>query len=149
MCLTGGQQRADDRHVDCRLMVAAEEVIFPSQSYRPDDIFSQIVIPKQASVLQASHHVAPSGIGIRDGFPGLGVGTVLDTFRFHPHLHGVEMRLHPNVNIGEDSFLNTLLKHLFDNPLKDSGQKSSKGFSERCSSGVSKKAFSPIFKTSG
>ena len=61
MCLTGGQQRADDRHVDCRLMVAAEEIIFPSQSYRPDDIFSQIVILKQASVLQASHHVAPSG----------------------------------------------------------------------------------------
>ena len=34
----------------------------------------------------------------------------------------VEMRLHPNVNIGEDAFLNTLLKHLFDNPLKDSGE---------------------------
>ena len=88
MCLTGGQQRADDRHIDCRLMVSAEEIIFPSQSYRSDDIFSQIVIPKQASVLQTSHHVAPSGIGIRDSFPGLGVGTVLDTFRFHPHLHG-------------------------------------------------------------
>ena len=58
MCLTGGQQGADDRHIDCRLMVAAEEVIFPSQSYRSDDIFSQIVIPKQASVLQASHQVS-------------------------------------------------------------------------------------------
>ena len=122
MCLTGGQQRADDRHVDCRLMVAAEEVIFPSQSYRPDDIFSQIVIPKQASVLQACHHVVPSGIGICDRLSGQRARAVLDTFRFHPHLHGVEMRLHPNVNIGEDSFLNTLLKHLFDNPLKDSGE---------------------------
>ena len=28
MCLTGGQQGADDRHIDSRLMVAAEEVIF-------------------------------------------------------------------------------------------------------------------------
>lgn len=33
-----------------------------------------------------------------------------------------EMRLHPNVNIGEDAFLNTRLKHLLDNPLKDSGE---------------------------
>ena len=32
------------------------------------------------SVLQASHHVAPSGIGIRDGFPDLGAGTVLEPF---------------------------------------------------------------------
>ena len=92
MCLAGGQQREDDRHIDCRLMVSAEEIIFPSQGYRPDDIFGQIVIPKQASVLQTSYHVSPSGIGIRNGFPGLGVGTVLDTFRFHPHLYGIHDR---------------------------------------------------------
>ena len=73
-------------------MVAAEEVIFPSQSNRPDDIFSQIVIPEQASVLQTSHHVVPSGIGIRDGFPDLGIGAVLDSFRFHPHSHGIHDR---------------------------------------------------------
>lgn len=73
-------------------MVAAEEVIFPSQSNRPDDIFSQIVIPKQASVLQTSHHVVPSGVGIRDGFPDQGIGAVLDSFRFHPHSHGIHDR---------------------------------------------------------
>ncbi len=84
MCLTGGQQGTDDRHVNRRLMVAAEEVIFPSQGNRPDDIFSQVVVPKQAPVLQTSRHVVPSGIGIRDGFPNLGIGAVLDTFRFHP-----------------------------------------------------------------
>ena len=34
-----------------------------------------------------------------------------------------EMQLHPNViRIGEDAFLDTLLEHLFDNPLKDSGE---------------------------
>ena len=42
MCLTGGQQGADNRHIDCRLMVAAEEVIFPSQSYRPTFMASMI-----------------------------------------------------------------------------------------------------------
>ena len=92
MCLTGGQQGIDNRHINCYLMVAAEEVIFPSQSNRPDDIFSQIVIPEQASVLQTSHHVVPSGIGIRDGFPDLGIGAVLDSFRFHPHFHGIHDR---------------------------------------------------------
>ena len=92
MCLTGGQQGIDNRHINCYLMVVAEEVIFPSQSNRPDDIFSQIVIPKQASVLQTSHHVVPSGIGIRDGFPNLGIGAVLDSFRFHPHSHGIHDR---------------------------------------------------------
>ena len=30
MCLTGGQQGIDNRHINCYLMVAAEEVIFPS-----------------------------------------------------------------------------------------------------------------------
>ena len=30
MCLTGGQQGTDHRHISRRLMVAAEEVIFPS-----------------------------------------------------------------------------------------------------------------------
>ena len=34
----------------------------------------------------------------------------------------VEMRLHPNVNIGEDALLHTLFKHLFYNPLKESGE---------------------------
>ena len=68
-------------------MVSAEEVIFPSQSNRPDDIFCQIVIPKQTSVLQTFHYVVPSGIGIRDGFSDLRAGAVLDSFRFHPHLH--------------------------------------------------------------
>lgn len=92
MCLTGGQQGTDHRHISRCLMVAAEKVIFPSQSNRPDDIFSQIVIPEQASVLQTSHHVVPSGIGIRDGFPDLGIGAVLDSFRFHPHFHGIHAR---------------------------------------------------------
>ena len=89
MCLTGGQQGTDDRHIDCRLMIAAEKVIFPSQGNRPDDIFCQIVIPKQTVVLQAFHHVVPSGIGIRDGFPNLRAKAVFDAFRFHPHLHGL------------------------------------------------------------
>lgn len=68
-------------------MVATEEIIFPSQSNWTYDIFSQIVIPKQASVLQACHHVVPSGIGICDSLSGQRVGAVLDTFRFHPHFH--------------------------------------------------------------
>ena len=34
----------------------------------------------------------------------------------------VEMRLHPNIKFGEDALLHTLFKHLFDNPLKDSGE---------------------------
>ena len=92
MFLTGGQQGTDDGHIDRCLMIAAKKIILPSQSYRPDGIFGQIIIPKQASVLQASHHVVPSGIGIRDGFSGLGVGTVLDAFRFHPYLHGIHDR---------------------------------------------------------
>lgn len=33
-----------------------------------------------------------------------------------------EMRLHPNIKFGEDALLHTLFKHLFDNPLKDSGE---------------------------
>ena len=71
VCLAGGQQGTDHGHVDGRLVVAAEEIVLSSQRDGPDDIFSQIVILKQASVLQASRHVVPSGIGIRDGFPGL------------------------------------------------------------------------------
>lgn len=37
----------------------------------------------------ASHHVVPSSIGIRNGFPDLRVGTEFNTFRFHPHSHGI------------------------------------------------------------
>ena len=33
-----------------------------------------------------------------------------------------EMRLHPNIKFGEDALLHTLFKHLFYNPLKDSGE---------------------------
>ena len=92
MCLTGGQQGTDDQHISRCLMVAAEEVIFPFLSNRSDDIFSQIVIPMQASVLQTSHHAVSSGIGIRDVFPDLGIGAVLDSFRFHPHFHSIHDR---------------------------------------------------------
>lgn len=46
----------DNRHINCCFVVATEEIIFPSQSNWTYDIFSQIVIPKQASVLQACHH---------------------------------------------------------------------------------------------
>ena len=92
VCLAGSQQRTDDRHICRRPMVAAEEVILPSQGNRPDAVPGRIVVPKQVSVLQTFHHVLPSGIGIRDGFPGLGVGTVPDAFRFHPYFHGLHDR---------------------------------------------------------
>ena len=69
--LAGSQQRTDYRHASGCLMVAAEEVILPAQRDGADDIFRQIVVPQQASVLQASHHIVPSGIGICDGFAGL------------------------------------------------------------------------------
>ena len=45
MCLAGSQQGTDYRHVDGRLMVAAEEVILSSQRDGPDDIFRQVVVP--------------------------------------------------------------------------------------------------------
>ena len=86
------QQRTDDRHIDRRFVITAEEVILPSQSDWSYNIFSKIVIPKQTSVLQAFHHVAPSGIDIRDGFPDLRARTVLDTFRFHPYFHCIHDR---------------------------------------------------------
>ena len=87
--LAGSQQRTDNRHVDRRLMITTEEIILSSQSDGPDCILRQIVVPKQASVLQTSHHVLPSCIGIGDGFTDLGTETILDTFRFHPCFHGL------------------------------------------------------------
>lgn len=80
----------DDRHISRSFVVAAKEVIFSSQSNQLDNIFSQIVIPipKQAFAFQTFYHVVPSCIDVRNGFSGLEVGTVPDTFGFHPHLHG-------------------------------------------------------------
>ena len=86
------QQGTDDRHIDRCFVIAAEEVILPPQGDWSYNIFSKIVIPKQTSVLQTFHHVAPSGICIRDGFPNLGTRTVLDPFRFHPYFHGLHDR---------------------------------------------------------
>ena len=45
MCLAGSQQGTDYRHVDGRLVVAAEEVILSFQSDGTDDIFRQVVVP--------------------------------------------------------------------------------------------------------
>ena len=88
VCFTGGQQGTDNRHISSIFVIAVEEIILPSQSYRPDGIFGRIAIPKQASVLQASHHVVPVGIGIRGGFSGLGVGLYLCLpFPFTPSWH--------------------------------------------------------------
>ena len=95
VCLASCQQGTDHRHIGRRLVVAAEEIILASQRDGPDNIFRQVVVPKQASVFQASHHVAPSGVGIRDSFAGLRPGTVPDAFRFHPCLHGSRARAGP------------------------------------------------------
>lgn len=67
MYLTGSQQGTDDRHIDCRLMVSAEEKTFSAQSDGALNVFRQIVIPIQAAIVQASHNIIPFGIGICNG----------------------------------------------------------------------------------
>ena len=61
------QQRADDSHVLCSLMVAAEEVVLPAQCNGTYLILGKVVVKQQSSILQISHHVVPSCIGIGDG----------------------------------------------------------------------------------
>ena len=56
VCLAGSQQRTDYRHVNGRLVVAAEEVILAPQRDGPDDIFRQVVVPQQTSVFPRSRH---------------------------------------------------------------------------------------------
>ena len=45
VCFASSQQGTDNRHIDGRLVVAAEEVILSFQRDGPDDIFRQVVVP--------------------------------------------------------------------------------------------------------
>ena len=56
-------------------MITTEEKIFSAQSDGALDVFRQIVIPVQATIVQASYNIIPFGIGICNGLacqePGL------------------------------------------------------------------------------
>ena len=48
-------------------MVPAEEIVLPAQRYGTYLVLCKIVVKQQPTVLQVSHHVVPSGIGIGNG----------------------------------------------------------------------------------
>ena len=65
--LTCGQQRTYDRHINRSFVITTEEKIFSAQSDGALDVFRQIVIPVQATIVQASYNIIPFGIGICNG----------------------------------------------------------------------------------
>ena len=51
-------------------MVAAKEVVLPAQRDGTYFILGKIVIKQESPVIEISHHVVPSCIGIGDGLAG-------------------------------------------------------------------------------
>ena len=85
----GGQQRADDRHVAGRLVVAAEEVVLPAERDGADLVLGKVVVEQQPAVLEDAHHVVPAGVGVGDGLADKRAFAVLGALGLHPQPHGL------------------------------------------------------------
>ena len=82
-----GQQRLDDAHVFGGLVVTAEHIVFPSERYGPDLVLGKVVVKQQLSVVEYTHHLLPSGIGVGHGLACQGAFAVPQSLGLHPLLH--------------------------------------------------------------
>ena len=89
---TSSQQRSNNAHVFCRLMVPAEEVILTSECNGAYLILRKIVVKQQSSVFKYMHHIIPSGISITDRLTDKRTLAVTQAFGFHPLVHFLHQR---------------------------------------------------------